>query len=104
MYISWQINLIQIKFRIMINVYVKAKIQEKVCAKKVIFGIQLHAGVKIVDIQEEKFSDKIYSYKKYFNKFYQKRVVNKMKNSCILLAFPLIITMTLLIDFFVVVL
>ena len=38
----------------MINVYVKAKIQEKVCAKKVIFGIQLHAGVKIVDIQEEK--------------------------------------------------
>ena len=45
-------NVIQIKFEITINVDVSAKIQEKMCAKKVILGILLHAVQKMVEMQE----------------------------------------------------
>ena len=45
-------NVIQIKFGITINVGVSAKIQEKMCAKKAIFGILLHVVVKMADMQK----------------------------------------------------
>ena len=45
-------NVIQIKFGITKNVDGSAKIQEEMCSKKAIFGIVLHTGVKMVDMQE----------------------------------------------------
>ena len=45
-------SVIQIKFGIMINVDVRAKIQEKMCVKKVTFGLLLHVIVKMVDIEQ----------------------------------------------------
>ena len=45
-------NVIQIKLGITANVNASAKIQEKMCARKVILGILPHAVVKMVDMQE----------------------------------------------------
>ena len=45
-------NVIQIESRTMINVDVSTNIQEKMCAKKVIFGILLHVVLKMVDMQK----------------------------------------------------
>ena len=46
-------NVVQIKFAITINADVSAKIEEKICLKKVIFGIPLHVVLKMVDTQKE---------------------------------------------------
>ena len=45
-------NVIQIKFGIMINVDVSAKIQEKMSSKKGIFGILLYVLVKMAGMQK----------------------------------------------------
>ena len=45
-------NVIQIESRTMINVDVSTNIQEKMFAKKVIFGILLHVVLKMVDMQK----------------------------------------------------
>ena len=45
-------NVIQIESRTMVNVDVSTNIQEKMCAKKVIFGILLHVVLKMVDMQK----------------------------------------------------
>ena len=45
-------NVTQIKSETMINVNVSVKIQEKMCAKMVMFGILLHVVVKVVDKQK----------------------------------------------------
>ena len=45
-------NVTQIKNGIKINITVGANIQEKMCTKKVIFGILLNVLVKIFDMQE----------------------------------------------------
>ena len=43
-------NVIQIIFGITISVDVSAKIQEKMCAKKIILGILLNKHLKMVNI------------------------------------------------------
>ena len=45
-------NVTQIRNGIKINITVGANIQEKMCTKKVIFGILLNVLVKIFDMQE----------------------------------------------------
>ena len=45
-------NVIKIKFRIMINDDMSAKIQKKVSARKVICRMSKHAAVKMINMQE----------------------------------------------------
>ena len=45
-------DVIQIKLGIKINKHVSVKIQEKVYARKILFGILLHEVMKMVDMQK----------------------------------------------------
>ena len=53
-------NVTQIKSGTMINVGVSAKIQEKMCAKEIIFGILLHIVVKTVDMEKALMAIQLY--------------------------------------------
>ena len=83
------------------------RVQEKMCVRKVIFGILPHAVVKMVDMQEALLTVQLYVIKLFKNNkmncdknciptnFNKKKVTSEMKNFYIILAF--IITITLLI-------